>query len=371
MMRVAHVISDTAIGGAGRYLLALLPGAAQHGWQLTVYAPEGDLAAAVRATGLAEVIVLPEGERSFSLPLWRWLRRNLQPADVVHTHASLAARLVAKQRGYPTVLTRHTIGPDLPPGGLKPMRRGFYRFIANNFSDATIAVSQASRERLLLEGVPAEQIKVIYHGIEAQPYLAAQGDAWRQQLGLTLKVPVIITVARLASVKGLQYAVAAAAALKQQQLPFTWLFVGQGAESANLQAQAQSLGLGDTVRWLGFQTDIPGLLAAADLFVLPSLQEALGLVLLEAMAAGLPVIASRVGGIPELVQSGQQGLLVPAGDSSALAAAIAALLADKQQAARLGAAGRKRVLAQFTAENMWQETDAVYREVEGRRRCKK
>lgn len=371
MIRVAHVISDTAIGGAGRYLLALLPGAARHGWDLTVYAPEGDLAAAVRATGLAQVITLPEGERSFSLSLWRWLQRNLQPADVVHTHASLAARLVAKQRGYPTVLTRHTIGPDLLPGGLKPLKRGLHRFIASTFSDATIAVSEACRERLLLEGVPAAQIKVIYHGIDAQPYLAAQGASWRQQLGLTANEPVIITVARLASVKGLQYAVAAAATLKQQKLPFTWLFVGQGPELANLEAQVQSLDLGEAVRWLGFQTDIPGLLAAADVFVLPSLQEALGLVLLEAMAAALPVVATRVGGIPELIQSDQQGLLVPAGASTELAAAIAKLLTDKEQADRFGAAGRERVLAQFTAENMWQQTDTVYREVVDSRRWKR
>lgn len=371
MMQIAHVISDTAIGGAGRYLLALLPGAVQHGWDLTVYAPEGDLAAAVRATGLARVIVLPEGERSFSLSLWRWLQRNLQPADVVHTHASLAARLVAKQRGYPVVLTRHTIGPDLPPGGLKLLKRSLYRFIAATFSDATIAVSEACCERLLLEGVPAAQVRPIYHGIDPQPYLTAQAASWRQQLGLAADIPVIITVARLASVKGLQYAVAAAGALKQQQVPFTWLLVGQGPELANLQAQAQSLGLGDSVRWLGFQHDIPGLLAAADVFVLPSLQEALGLVILEAMAAGLPVIASRVGGIPELIRSGQHGLLVPATASTELAAAIAELLADKEQAARFGAAGRQRVLTQFTAENMWRQTDTVYREVIDSRRCKR
>ncbi|HBK86978.1 MAG TPA: hypothetical protein DDZ53_13200 [Firmicutes bacterium] len=371
MIKIAHVISDTAIGGAGRYLLALLPGAVRHDWELTVYAPEGDLAAAVRDSGVARVIVLPEGERSFSVRLWRWLQRNLQPADVVHTHASLAARLAAKQRGYPVVLTRHTIGPDLPPGGLKPARRCLYHFVAKTFSDATIAVSEACRQRLLLEGVPESMLRLVYHGIDTQPYLAADGTAWRKQLGLADSVPVIITVARLASVKGLQYAIAASAELKNRGLPFTWLFVGQGPELASLQAQAKELGLTNEIRWLGFQEDIPGLLAAADVFVLPSLQEALGLVVLEAMAAGLPVIASHVGGIPELINDGQQGLLVLPADSAELARAVAPLLADKEQAARLGTAGRKRVLAQFTAENMWQQTDAVYREVMDSRRCKR
>lgn len=368
MIKIAHVISDTAIGGAGRYLLALLPGAEHHGWDLTVYAPEGDLAAAVRATGLARVIALPEGERSFSVPLWQWLRRNLQPAHAVHTHASLAARLVAKQRGYPIVLTRHTLGADLPIAGAKPWRRGLYRFIASNFSDATIAVSEACRQRLLLEGVPAEQIKLVYHGIDAQPYLEASGLAWRQRLALAPAAPVIITVARLAPVKGLQHALAAAALLKQQQIQFTWLFVGQGPEQAQLQELAEALGLDETVRWLGFQSDIPSLLAAADVFVLPSLQEALGLSVLEALATGLPVIASRVGGIPEIIESGSEGLLVTAAASSELANAIAELLGNRQRATNLGAAGRQRVLAQFTVEGMWRQTDTVYRDVlDGRR----
>lgn len=367
-MKIAHVISDTAIGGAGRYLLALLPGAAQHGWDLTVYAPAGDLAAAVRASGMARVIVLPEGERSFSVSLWRWLRRNLQPAAVVHTHASLAARFAAKQRGYPVVLTRHTLGPELPAGGPKPWRRALYRFIATNFSDATIAVSEACRERLLLEGVPAEQISLVHHGIDAEPYLNANGLAWREQLGIAAAAPVIITVARLATVKGLQHALAAAAILKQQQLPFTWLFVGQGPEQAHLQELAGALGLAGEVRWLGFQSDIPNLLAAADIFVLPSLQEALGLAVLEAMATGLPVVASRVGGIPELIESGSEGLLVTAADSTGLAAAIAELLVDSKRAAGLGAAARQRVLAEFTAPGMWQQTDTVYRNVLDSRR---
>ncbi len=370
-MRIAHVISDTNIGGAGRYLLALLPGAPLFGWEPIVYVPEGALAEAVRATGLAQVVPLPEGERSFSIPLWRWLQSNLRDADVVHTHASLAARLVAKQRGYPVVLTRHTIGPDLPPGGLKPWRRALHRFVASAFGDAIIAVSEACRQRLLQEGVPAEQIRVIYHGIDVQPFLTARGNSWRQKLGLSAEEPVILTVARLTPVKGLQHALAAASLLQEQQVPFTWLFVGGGPLLSELRDKAQALGLGEQVRWLGFQSDVAGLLAAADVFVLPSLQEALGLALLEAMAAELPIVASHVGGIPELIRSGEQGLLVPPGDSGALAAAIRALLTDRQRAAQLGAAGRERVLAQFTVQKMWQQTDAVYRQIKDRRRWRK
>jgi len=110
-------------------------------------------------------------------------------------------------------------------------------------------------------------------------------------------------------------------------------------------------------------------MAAADIKILPSLQEALGLVILEAMAAGLPIVASNVGGIPELVQDGQSGILVPPGTSIALASAIKQLLADQSRASSMGLVGRQRVLAQFTITRMWQQTDAVYRQVGGNRRC--
>ncbi|NLY53591.1 MAG: glycosyltransferase family 4 protein [Firmicutes bacterium] len=368
-MRIAHVISDTNIGGAGRYLLALLPGATTHDWQITVYAPEGALAAALRSQGIARVIPLPQGECSFSFGLWRWLLHRLEPADVVHTHASLAARLVAKHKGYPVVLTRHTLGPDLPPGGYKGWQRWLHRWVAVNLSDAVIAVSEACRQRLLAEGVPESCVRLIYHGIDPTPYLSATRAGWRQRLGLTATEPVLITVARLAPVKGLKFALEAAAILQRDNIPFTWLFVGQGSELSSLQEQTAALGLGQQVRWLGYQTDIPGLMAAADIKILPSLQEALGLVILEAMAAGLPIVASNVGGIPELVQDGQSGILVPPGTSIALASAIKQLLADQSRASSMGLVGRQRVLAQFTITRMWQQTDAVYRQVGGNRRC--
>lgn len=369
-MRIAHVISDTGIGGAGRYLLALLAGVESCGWEVTVYVPEGPLAAAVRASGQAAVMPLPEGDRSFSWSLYCWLHRHLQPSAIVHTHASLAARLAAKQKGYPVVLTRHTLGAPLPAAGLPAWQRWTHRHLAHTLSDAIIAVSQACRQRLLAEGVDEHLLHLVYHGVDAEPYLQASPVPWRQRLGLSPEQKVIVTVARLAPVKGLQHAVAAAALLQRQAVPFTWLFVGQGPQAASLQEQAAALGLGpQQVRWLGYQEDIPGLLAAADIAVVPSLQEALGLVVLEAMAAGLPVVASRVGGIPELVLEGQTGCLVPPAAPKALAQALAQLLQDETTAGAMGRRGRQRVMQQFTIAGMWQQTDAIYRQVLQRRRC--
>ena len=361
-MRITHVISDTGIGGAGRYLLSLLPGGERHGWEQTVYVPEGPLAEALRADGLCKVIPMPWGERSFSLSLWRWLARNLQPTDLVHTHASLAARLIAKSRCTPVVLTRHTLGAALPPGGLPAWKRRLHGFVAETWSDATIAVSEACRQRLLAEGVAEDSIRLIYHGIDTAPYLAAQGSA-PQADGDTKQGPTIITVARLTPVKGLLHALEAAALLQQAGRNFTWVFVGDGPQAEELRQRAKALGLEKRVHWLGFREDIPALLAASQIFALPSLEEALGLALLEAMASGLPVVASQVGGIPELVQDEEQGLLVPPAAPQELAQALLRLLDDPALAARLGEAGQARLLANFTAQKMWRETDALYREV--------
>ncbi len=398
MIDLVHVISDTGIGGAGRYLLALLPGASSYGWRVTAIAPKGPLNQALLDTGLCRVIDLPQGEISFSVPIWRWLVRHLPPeADLVHTHASLAARLVAKQRGLPVVITRHTLGPDLPGDGLPAWKRLAQRQLAARLSDGIIAVSEACRQRLIAEGVEERLISLVYHGVDAQltfrpaglwdgvsctalrngtGFLSqctastlpeAGGDSWKERLQVPEFCPVIITVARLAQVKGLSVAVSAAERLQAAGRQFLWLLIGEGPERQALERQIDDSGLGRSVRMLGFQTDIPGILAAADLFVLPSLQEALGLSVLEAMAAALPVVASAVGGIPELISSGEDGLLVEPANPEQLAEAIALLLQDAALRRRMGARAREKVLDQFTLQEMWRQTDLVYRSALGTR----
>ncbi len=139
------------------------------------------------------------------------------------------------------------------------------------------------------------------------------------------------------------------------------LAAGEGGEHAVLAARVRTLGLDANVRFLGRVDDVASVLAAADVLVMPSRQEGLGVAALEAMAAGLPVIASRVGGLPEAVVDGATGLLVPPADVPALAAAIARLAADRALARRLGAAGRARVRERFTMAGMAAATLAVYR----------
>jgi glycosyltransferase involved in cell wall biosynthesis len=172
---------------------------------------------------------------------------------------------------------------------------------------------------------------------------------------------IVLTVARLDEVKGHRFLLEAARLVPEA----TFVLAGEGPERAALEAQALGLGVADHVCFMGHQADVPSLLASCDVVVLPSLAESSSLTLLEAMAARKPVIATRVGGIPEIVEDGQTGLLVPPSDPPALAAAIRSLLVDPDRAERLASAGRARVQRDFTLEAMVRGVAAVYDEVLG------
>jgi glycosyltransferase involved in cell wall biosynthesis len=146
------------------------------------------------------------------------------------------------------------------------------------------------------------------------------------------------------------------------------LLAGDGPDEGALTAQAAALGLGRSVRFLGFRQDVPSLLACAEVLVLPSLNEGFGMVLVEAMAMGKPVVASAVGGVPEVVLDGQAGLLIPPADPRALAAAILRLLADPRAARRMGEAGRERARESFSRKAFLQAHRDLYGELLGLRR---
>jgi glycosyltransferase involved in cell wall biosynthesis len=177
-------------------------------------------------------------------------------------------------------------------------------------------------------------------------------------LSKSVERPVVLTVARLDKQKGLDCLLEAAALVPEAR----FVLAGDGPERARLVAQAHALGLNDQVVFLGYRRDIPELLASCDLFVLPSLFEGLPLSILEAMAAGKPVIASAINGTDEAVFHGKTGLLVPPGDAAALSQAIRTLLFDPALAQRLVTAGRSQVQREFSVETMVQRVTDIYRE---------
>jgi len=186
----------------------------------------------------------------------------------------------------------------------------------------------------------------------------------RAELGVPAGAPLFATVAMLRPVKGLHYLLEAAARVLEQVPRARFVVIGDGAERARLEARSRALGLGAAVRFLGTRHDIPALLAAADIYVHPSLFEALPVSMLEAMAVGLPVVATRVGGVPEIVAHGRTGLLVPPARGDELAAAMLRLL-EPGPGAAMGADGRAWVRAHASVPVWLENLQRVYRQVAG------
>jgi glycosyltransferase involved in cell wall biosynthesis len=226
--------------------------------------------------------------------------------------------------------------------------------------DRYIAVSRAEKEHLCKDlAIPDDKVRVVYNGIQLTEFEQSANAALRDKLTEGRDLPLVCTLARLHPQKGHKYLLQAATHV----LDAIFVLAGDGPERSRLEELCLNLGLKDRVRFLGHREDIPQLLAACDLFVLPSLYEGLPLSVLEAMASGKPVVATKVGGTDEAVVHGSTGILVPARNVTALAASIAAMLRDRTMATRFGEAGRKRVAQMFSAEAVVRGVSEVYDEL--------
>jgi glycosyltransferase involved in cell wall biosynthesis len=238
-----------------------------------------------------------------------------------------------------------------------PIKPGWYtNFLYNRQTDGIAAISRKIAAVLVEGGVRREKIRVIYSGIEAERFQSADGGRKREPL-------VVGTLAGLVKRKGHRYLLEAAARLKQQGVDLRYCFGGEGPERRDLQELALQLGLRDEVSFLGWVSDAPRFFASVDIFALPSLFEGLGVAVLEAMAAGKPVVASFVGGIPELVEDQTTGLLVPPGDFESLAGALSRLASDPELVRAMGEMGRETVRHRFTMEQMALQNEAFYYDV--------
>jgi glycosyltransferase involved in cell wall biosynthesis len=226
-----------------------------------------------------------------------------------------------------------------------------------------VAVSRAVSEKLLqVFHIPAHKLQVIHNAVDLRRYESLASLEPPVELARFQKRPVVLTVARLDQQKGLTTLLTAAAQLPEA----IFVLVGDGPERTALQAICQSLGLEERVIFAGFRSDIPNWLAHCDLFVLPSLYEGLSLSILEAMAAGKPVIASAIRGNDEVIVHGESGWLVPPGDTVHLVQALRTLLADPALAQRLALAGQVRVRKEFCLQAMVQQVEQLYADLLGR-----
>lgn len=260
--------------------------------------------------------------------------------DHVYAVCSIPAGLVALALARSTGLeyTLLVEGSDVPGYNPDEFRHAVRRLrgpIRATWRGAREVVSPSRGMRALVhETAPDVEVRVVPHGVDTRRFRPA--DAPRRKAGGALR---LLTVTRLVERKGLQFALEALAQLACDRTPFEWQVAGEGNHRAALEAQARRLGLADRVQFLGHASGerLVEAYREADVFVLPSLTESFGVVLAEAMACGLPVVATRVGGVPEVVQHGENGLLVEAGSADALHGAIAAIAEDATLRARMAA----------------------------------
>lgn len=284
--------------------------------------------------------------------------------QIVHTYgfyATVFAVPAAKLARVPVVVASVRDTGEL----LTPVQKRAQRW-ACRLADSILVNADAVREWLIAEGYNAKRIQVIRNGIS--PVQVTEGDdgtGIRQEFGIPSDVPLIAMLSRLNRLKGGEYFVEAAAMVAERFPSARFLVVGdtQPGDSAyrkQLERQADRLGLRNRLHFTGFRLDIPRILAALTVSVLPSLSEGLSNVLLESMAAGVPVVATRVGGNSEVVEDGVSGILIPPGDSGALAQAICEFLEKPELACRYGLTGKQRITERFHLGKMVRETERHY-----------
>ena len=330
---------------------------------------EGRLKKEIAALGVP-VKVFPEnrwGSGKIFLELVREFKKS--NIRIIHTHKykdTILAAPAAKLCGIPHVV-RTVHGLREPFAGLQAFKMSCYeaieRTVHRHCVDSIIGVSSQIESKYKAEG-EVSRVTCIRNGIDLEGKLI-QTDRWRtrKDLGIDSETCLIGTVGRLTPVKGIPYLLEAASVLLRQGAKVKILVVGEGSIRQDLMAQTRSLGITDRVVFLGHREDTDALLQALDIFALPSLSEGVPMALLEAMAAARAVVASRVGGIPEIIEDGFEGHLVEPMDVKGLAERCRRLIESPDVARKMGEQGRKRVERDFSATTMADRVASVYKEL--------
>ncbi|MEJ2576501.1 MAG: glycosyltransferase family 4 protein [Gammaproteobacteria bacterium] len=358
-MRVLHVEAGRHLYGGARQVLYLLEGLARHGVESVLAAPAGSEIAIQASPHVRELRAIPMGGDLDARLLFR-LRRlacEVRP-DLVHVHsrrgADLWGGLAARLTGTPAVLSRRVDNPE--PRWLVAVKYRPYRRV--------ITISEGIRQVLLAEGLPSAKVICVPSAVRAEEYRRpCDRAAFRRALGIPATALLAGVMAQLIRRKGHRHLFAALPAVLRDHPGLHVVVFGQGPLRTALEREVALGGLAEHVHFLGFRDDLPDLLGCLDLVVHPADMEGLGVSLLQAAAAGLPLIGTRAGGIPEVVRDGMSGLLIDPGDVEALAQAMRRLLAEPELRARLGAGGRRLVAERFDVEAMVSGNIAVYRGV--------
>jgi glycosyltransferase involved in cell wall biosynthesis len=350
-MRILHLASGREWRGGQRQTLLLAEGLArQAGITQTVVTARGSELArrletsgiAVRATGWHMGI-----DPRALITAWQAARR----ADLIHAHDAHAlaiAAAVARLTGRPFVATRRMTRPLRRPGPWQQAAK-------------VIAISNAVRDSLFRSGVAPDRIEVIPPAIDVERTAETRAVDWKNDFGLAVPGSVAVTVAALTPEKGIDVLIEAATELHRVRPELHWVIAGAGSERPTLEARTTALNAASYVHFLGQLSDPLPVIAAATVFVLPSREEAFGSVILDALALGIPVIASAVGGIPEALGGGG-GILVPPGDGPALARVVESIVSDPARRMQLSQDAR-RAVKHFDLGPMVDRVAVLYRSV--------
>jgi len=373
-LRVLFLIDSLGPGGAERTLVEASEKLRMRGIDVRVAALQdrdgNPVADELRALGIpVPVLDVP---RLRSLPGYVRVRSEIARImpDIVHTHlefANVLGTFAAHRLGVPSVATLHTL--DAPaPGSRAHARMLLAAHMLRRYASRVFVVSRAALEHCARSSrLPRDKLVVVNNGIELARFSCPERGtraAVRRELGIAPDAKVIVTVAVLRAQKGIDCMIRAMCDVRRAHPQAVYVVAGDGPRRDELLAEVARQGLTpDVVRLLGHRADIERVLAAADLFVLPSLADALPTALIEAMAAGIPVVASAVDGILEMIDHGRTGVLVPPGDRAAFASATTALLAEAGTAEKLGRAARAEASLRFDSKHFAGTLEAHYREV--------
>ena len=371
MLRVTHIIKATRIAGAETHLLTLLKGLRAHQIDAQVILlvepgkPMVDYITLLEqhAIPVHALLIYANVDPTLMVRLFHLLQ--LMRPQIVHTHllhADLHGGLAARWAGVPVLITsRHNDNAF--------RRREPYRSLQKQLwqmTTAGIVISESIAQFVIeVEGAPPPKVQVIRYGLDYQPLTPAERQtirrSVREQLDLGPDTPVVGIICRLVEQKGVTYGLQAFAQVAKQLPDACFLIAGEGPLRSSLEEEAAQLGV--NVRFLGWYDDVPRLLCALDVLLVPSIWEGFGLVILEAMSRQIPVVASSVSAIPEIVMHGETGLLVQPRDVEEISAALWTLLNDIPLRRHMGLLAEDRLAMHFTAQRMVNETVNLYRQL--------
>jgi glycosyltransferase involved in cell wall biosynthesis len=380
-VRVLRVIARLNVGGPALHVTYLTHGLAGRGYETTLVA--GDVArgeesmAFVAERAGVEVVTLPGLSRELSpvrdaLAAWRLGRiiRAVRP-DVVHTHTAKAGavgRAAALLSGRRPVVV-HTFHGHVLRGYFGRPGTLVFRAIETvlaRFSDRLVAVSPEVRDELVGLGVaPASKFSVIRLGIELELRVSFDGDAAeiRRRHGIAAEKFVVGWFGRMTAVKRTDDLLSMLAGVRERGIDALLLLVGDGDDRPRLEQRAHDLGLARSCLFLGYQQDVAPWYAVCDAVVLTSASEGTPVTIIEALAAGRAVVATNVGGVPDVVDEGETGFLVRPGDTHALAERLELLARDPGRRTEMGREGRERMLSRYAVERLVDDVDGLYREL--------